>query len=51
VEVMSGDWMRLRLFKLLLLTIGFVAPAFAQSGQCGFIRDNDLQSLCRAKNG
>jgi hypothetical protein len=51
VEVMSGDWMRLRLFKLLLLTIVLVAPAFAQNGQCGFIHDNDLQSLCRAQNG
>jgi hypothetical protein len=47
----SGDWMRLRLFKLLLLTIVFVAPAFSQNGQCGFIKDPNLQAQCRASTG
>jgi len=40
------------LFVVVWLFSIFIAPiAQAQSGNCGFIRNNDLQAMCRAETG
>ena len=38
-----------RLMGCLLVLLAVPTSAWAQSGQCGFIRDADLQALCRAR--
>jgi len=43
--------MRVLLTLLMMLALQQPIPAYAQSSQCGFIKDPDTQAQCRASTG